>query len=358
MNALNGIGLVVVAAVVAGVVVLTGPGHVYSKSIDLEYTLDPATLEYEFGEGANDAFAQAMHTFFGEHDSPNLPEDAEWEGLGIASAKQLAVGREQFRTNCLHCHGTSGDATGTTADFINPKPRNFRSGVIKFTSTPSGVPPTRADIMRVLLNGVAYTAMPSFSAYDNLDLKAITSYVQFLMMRGQTEILAAYDLDDDGTFDEEYSDEELQEAILEFMTDEFEVVSESWMAAKDEVVYPPIPRPEMSAESLARGKEIFLSAKTECSACHGEFGDGMGPNVYDAESKTFKLADNWGNAAQPADLRKGFYRGGNRPIDLYRRIYGGIKGTPMPSFADSLSPEEIWDVVNYTLSLPYLEEAN
>jgi len=37
------------------------------------------------------------------------------------------------------------------------------------------------------------------------------------------------------------------------------------------------------------------------------------------------------------------------PIEIYRRIYSGINGTPMPSFANALkdNPETIWDLVSY-----------
>jgi mono/diheme cytochrome c family protein len=40
-------------------------------------------------------------------------------------------------------------------------------------------------------------------------------------------------------------------------------------------------------------------------------------------------------------------------VDLYRRIHAGIKGTPMPAFNTALKEEEIWDLVNYVMSVPY-----
>ncbi len=38
-------------------------------------------------------------------------------------------------------------------------------------------------------------------------------------------------------------------------------------------------------------------------------------------------------------------------MDIYRRIYGGINGTPMPGFANSFSsePDTIWDLVAYVM---------
>ena len=50
---------------------------------------------------------------------------------------------------------------------------------------------------------------------------------------------------------------------------------------------------------------------------------------------------------------------GGRPVDLYRRIFAGVNGTPMPQAgADAnnpsgLTPEEIWHIVAYVRSLPY-----
>ena len=55
------------------------------------------------------------------------------------------------------------------------------------------------------------------------------------------------------------------------------------------------------------------------------------------------------------NLHLGIYRGGRRPVDLYRRIYAGINGTPMPELRLALKPNEIWDLVNYVRSLPYQE---
>ena len=64
------------------------------------------------------------------------------------------------------------------------------------------------------------------------------------------------------------------------------------------------------------------------------------------------LHDIWGNQLPPRDLHRGIYRGGRRPIDIYRRIVVGIKGTPMPGTANKLQPEQVWDLVNYVLSIP------
>ena len=59
--------------------------------------------------------------------------------------------------------------------------------------------------------------------------------------------------------------------------------------------------------------------------------------------------DAWGHDAAAADLTSGMFRGGGRPIDIYRRIYSGISGTPMPGFAQvfAKSPDDIWYLVHF-----------
>jgi len=45
--------------------------------------------------------------------------------------------------------------------------------------------------------------------------------------------------------------------------------------------------------------------------------------------------------------------GGAQPIDVYRRIYAGINGTPMPAFKDLLAnePDSVWHLTHYVLDL-------
>jgi mono/diheme cytochrome c family protein len=65
----------------------------------------------------------------------------------------------------------------------------------------------------------------------------------------------------------------------------------------------------------------------------------------------------------PRNLRQGVYRGGRRPLDIYRRIFSGILGTPMPGAGaggtptpgtetTQLTSAEIWQLVDYVRALP------
>jgi hypothetical protein len=70
--------------------------------------------------------------------------------------------------------------------------------------------------------------------------------------------------------------------------------------------------------------------------------------------------DDWGRIAYAADLTTGMLHGGRRPIDIYRRIYSGINGTPMPAFAqpdsgkgetEAQRSETIWHLVHFVTSI-------
>lgn len=64
------------------------------------------------------------------------------------------------------------------------------------------------------------------------------------------------------------------------------------------------------------------------------------------------LTDDWDYPIVPADLTVSRnWRGGNRPQDIFRSITVGIGGTPMPSWQDALTEDQIWDLTNYLLSI-------
>jgi mono/diheme cytochrome c family protein len=51
------------------------------------------------------------------------------------------------------------------------------------------------------------------------------------------------------------------------------------------------------------------------------------------------------------DVTGGQFRGGGERQDLYLRFVGGMDGTPMPSFKDSVAGDERWALVDYVRSL-------
>jgi hypothetical protein len=78
-----------------------------------------------------------------------------------AEIRLFMKGDHVFQKHCAECHGKSGRGDGVLAADAVIKPRNFRSGIFKFRSTPLGFLPTNADLTRTIRTGVAGTMMPS-----------------------------------------------------------------------------------------------------------------------------------------------------------------------------------------------------
>jgi mono/diheme cytochrome c family protein len=301
-------------------------------------------------------------------------------------------GRRLYMEHCMHCHGVSGDGNGPTAPYLNPPPRDYRPGIFKFTSTQQANKANRSDLKRTVLKGIPGTYMPSFLLLKDDELKAIIEYIRWLSIRGEFEKILVGGLEQ-----EEYTVEKVQKRIVDgeeeteiiqelqdYLAEDFIEgfggingaavrLEEEWNFAEDPVniVLPHTKRPPATPESIARGRALFLSAQAQCALCHGATGKGDGPNTFAYNKKTGTneeydepgLFDDWGNKIKPRDLSKGIYRGGRRPLDIYRRIHSSIKGTPMPAFGTALTvtdpqtgkkdDQQIWDLVNYVLNRPF-----
>jgi mono/diheme cytochrome c family protein len=310
-----------------------------------------------------------------ETGQPATLEAAEGDTVQVLGAA-LQSGRNLYLRHCMHCHGVSGDGAGPTAQYFRVKPRDYRRGLIKFTSTKKDLRPSREDLFRIIKLGVPGTYMPSFMLLPDDEVKLISEYVRWLAMRGEMErklnawLVTSYSqeaVDDSESpaelqseFESEWS-EDAEDYIERFRND----LKFDWQEADktESVVHPSVPRTPSSIESIARGRKIFLSNDAKCAGCHGETGKGNGPSTElfndlpdkppGTKSDKPGLFDHWGNIVKPRDLTTGVFRGGRRPIDVFRRIYSGIKGTPMPPLGGNLKDEQIWDVVNYVLSIPF-----
>jgi mono/diheme cytochrome c family protein len=90
----------------------------------------------------------------------------------------------------------------------------------------------------------------------------------------------------------------------------------------------PIPR---SAESIARGRQLFAK---DCAVCHGAEGKGDGVAALPLRP------DDLSRIARPPIFPDG--------VVAYR-IINGVK--LMPAFKTTLSESEIWDLLNFIRSL-------
>jgi mono/diheme cytochrome c family protein len=262
-------------------------------------------------------------------DHCGTPQKPKLLGNSAIKAAHLRRGEAVYARYCVACHGVTGDGNGIAAAYMIPKPRDYRSGTFKFTSTTYGSKPLREDLLRTIRRGIRGTSMPSFSLLPPLDQEAVIDYVLVLTHRGELETQLAEEAEFNDTI-ERARIGELVAAVLN-----------RWEAARAQIVYPMTPMPQFTTAVVEEGKKSFLTLA--CAQCHGDDGRGqMATNVG---------VDAWGNPTKAADLTSGMLRGGTEPLDIYRHIDAGINGTPMPSFHASLQkePERIWKLVAYVL---------
>lgn len=385
-------------------VVLTGCG----TSAPPRFRQNTAEMDLKNVDEPNrEAIATILEALYGTPDDPYvLPES----GLDLKKI-QLAAGpvrtglelsgKGLYRQHCAHCHGTTGDGMGPTASILNPYPRDYRQGIFKFKSTERPDKPTNLDLDRVIRQGVVGTAMPSFDLLPGSEIDALVEYVKYLSIRGETEIKLIQAVEELGVGETLKLDREV--AIDAGMA----IVTTKWQSANDGIINPPERTEGELAASIARGRELFYGNVANCVKCHGPSAQGDGQtNDFDDWNKPVSLAlksidsirdtlktDSSMSAddrktrvdelsrltaavdaslpvrtIKPRNLRQGIFRGGPRPVDLYRRVYAGINGTPMPGLgkpgagapppaagapAATVSPEDIWHIVDYVQSLPY-----
>lgn len=282
--------------------------------------------------------------------------------------KTLARGSALYRVHCLHCHGVTGNGRGPTSRWVNPHPRDYRQGLFKFQSVDQlgGTrKPSRDDLLRTLTQGVEGTSMPSFGLLKHDELEHLVSYVIHLSIRGEAEfqtLKSAYDYKAESNTLVPRDSSEPLETLLSFVTK----LGKDWVDAQEKaiVIEPRTDDPKAMAASIHRGHALFqaddaLLAKAfpkakasdlnnlkgaSCVKCHKDYG----------RQANFKF-DAWGTLVRAANLTKGNYRGGRRPVDLYYRVHSGINGSGMVPFGSILNSEQIWDVVNFVRLLPYPE---
>jgi mono/diheme cytochrome c family protein len=116
---------------------------------------------------------------------------------------------------------------------------------------------------------------------------------------------------------------------------------------KDDDLYSfPLPLPkkpdwfdnsEKRALRAIAGERVFAIA---CVPCHGQTADGNGP-------QSMTLQDARGRPIKAANLLLPHLRNGDSDLDLIRVLMTGLNGTPMLSFAETLSSEEMWDLAAF-----------
>jgi mono/diheme cytochrome c family protein len=205
------------------------------------------------------------------------------------------TGQRVYAQRCAVCHGPDGRGNGPAAPSLIPRPRDFTQGQFKYKTTPAGQPPSEADLVRTVREGLQASAMPYFG-----DL---------------------------------LSDSEIGE-VVGYVTG----------LAGAQTGPKPIPiavPPRVPDDSASRDRGAGLYRTQGCVTCHGADARGGTP-----------LKDAKGYPVIARDLTAPWtFRGGSAPEQLWLRLTTGLSPGPMPSVASSTTPRERWDLVNYVLSL-------
>jgi len=214
-------------------------------------------------------------------------------------AGNAGSGKQLYRRFCIGCHGPQGDGNGENAPWIDPKPRDFTAATFKCRSTPTGTLPTDEDLDHAVQRGFVTTNMPSWNPLTPQQRADLVAYVKTFSPRWGTE--------KPGT---------------------------------------PISIPRetpANIDNILHGRELFQ--KMECWKCHGPEGHGDGPSAS-------TLTDSKDNPIRPYNFSTGSrFKCGETNQDLYRIFMTGVDGTPMPSFADVIQPNDAWDLVHFLRTL-------
>ena len=243
----------------------------------------------------------AVAGFFEEYDkSKQAPPGKRVETTTKASASEQTRGKALYVSQCSGCHGEAGDGQGMLTQSWLPRPRNFVRGSFRYRSTPSGSPPTDADLFHTVSKGLAGSGMPAFEAIlSEQERRDVVAYIKQFSQR-------------------------------------FASGSEP---SPTSVSAPP----QMTQQRIAQGASLYVDSG--CPSCHGAEGRGDGRSGQDLKTSE-------GDPIIPRDLtHKWSFRGGHTPGDIYRRIANGMDGSSMAAYEEVLEPNDLWDLVFYVLSL-------
>jgi mono/diheme cytochrome c family protein len=211
------------------------------------------------------------------------------------------AGAELYYRYCWGCHGARGDGNGENAPYLSPLPRNFVPATFKCRSTPTGTLPLDQDLYNSLVRGFNFTNMPSWITLTAQERADLVAFIKTFSAR--------------------------------------------WTTEKAAVPIPIPSEPKLTIESIKHGGELFQ--KLECWKCHGQEGRGDGPSAS-------ALTDSSDQPIRPYNFTTtNRSKCGQTNQDLYRTFMTGLDGTPMPSFADVITPEDAWDLVHYLRTLQY-----
>jgi cbb3-type cytochrome oxidase cytochrome c subunit/cytochrome c553 len=297
----------------------TGPdlsyiGRKRSEAWEIEHLKDPRSLSplsimpnfnflpeedlkaiaaYLFALGdrvAQERMIMPPETYAKESDPIAYPEvqpvtDGSPQGWPAWEAAGLQEGKELYVTNCLTCHGCSGNGLGSYGGTMVVTPADFKQEPYKNM-------PDDQWYWHVS-EGVPGTLMPTWKT-------ALSEDQRWKVIRYIQQIFARPVMHDPDEGDPSGSYADLTNPI------------------------------DLTLESLDEGKQIFIR---ECMVCHGDAGRGNGP---------------YRDFIQPGppDFGDGSY-GDYTDADYFWRISEGVPWSAMPAWKIHYNEEDRWKLVHY-----------
>lgn len=97
----------------------------------------------------------------------------------VFSEEPRSSGERVYDTYCIGCHGVDGQGEGISADFLNPKPRNFVDGDYKyFHFSEAGPLPSDQSLEITIRNGLPGSSMPAFALLTDQEIKDVATYIK------------------------------------------------------------------------------------------------------------------------------------------------------------------------------------
>ena len=183
----------------------------------------------------------------------HLAEAAMDEGKDAA----IEQGRRVYNFRCYFCHGYSGDARTTAAEYLSPKPRDFTA------LDPSVV--SRKAMLRSVEDGRPGTAMQSYRGIlSELEIEAVVDFVRYEFMIARASN-SRYHSTENG-----WPNHERYEAAYPFVRGDVSLRRP----------------PEQLTPTQRRGRAIYLSA---CLTCHDQPAHDRHEPVWESRPLSFPL---------------------------------------------------------------------
>jgi mono/diheme cytochrome c family protein len=242
------------------------------------------------------------------------------DGHTSQAERTAVLGREVYAQYCAGCHGDNGDGEGPAARFLDPKPRDFRTGKLKFAGVMAGEPPRDEDYIRTIERGLKGTAMPSFALLTQQERAAVVAYVRLFIDPKRRKPA--------GTL----------------------------------IAIPEDPWTKDPEAGIAVGKRVYHTS-AKCWSCHPGYADANEVAALSREAGLAKAEmrsdhyvslsseSSWGARIRAPDFLIDRVKTGHDPEDLVRVIQAGVGGTAMPTWAGALRPKELWGLAYYVRSL-------